>query len=89
MTLEMTLSSRETTAVARRKKDDVEKKIWLDNLRRLSRDFLLVKGRRRDISGRCGSGPRFDEHFDLLDTCCRGLIFFPRSFLAAAKVDAH
>lgn len=67
---------------ARWRQDDV-KKIWLNNLNRLNREFVFVKraeGYRRQMQ----SGPRFDEHLASLavDACCFGLIFFfPDLFL--------
>lgn len=67
----------------KRKREMTWKKIWLNNLKRLSRDFFFVK-RRRDVGGRCKSGPCFDGHLvaHTVDACCFGLIFFVISFLA-------
>lgn len=71
------------------KKEMTRKKIWLNNLNRLSRDFFFVKGQ-RDVGGRCKSGPCFDEHLTTLtvDACCFGLIFFMISFLRLYAKDA-
>lgn len=67
MTVKMTVAMFSARALktgcscaARWKRDDV-KKIWLNNLNRLSRDFFFVEraeGYRRQMQ----SGPRFAEH---------------------------